>query len=300
MLSTITLLLCSCAAVPAAGSPNETAAVPAEAAAAAVTPPTIPTVAAVTPPAAADATPEQLRYRIVADYPHDRSAWTQGLVVAGPDRLFEGTGDWENSRLREVELSSGTVLREVALPDAQLYGEGIALLNDRIYQITWRDGLGMIYDRNDFRMITGFRYPAAEQAAPREGWGLTTDGSVLFMSDGSATIYVVDPTATADSGQLQVLRTLTVTRAGQPVERLNELEYIDGAIFANVWFEDVIVRIDPQDGRVTGSLDLSGLLPQELADGADVLNGIAYDADSGLIYVTGKYWPRLYALQLLP
>lgn len=244
--------------------------------------------------------PATLNVEIVAEYPHDPTAWTQGLFVADDRHLFEGTGDYANSRLRLVELDSGNVVREVSLPDARMYGEGIAPFGDRIYQLTWQDGLGLVYDRNDFRVITGFRYPADGSDMPREGWGLTTDGSVLFMSDGTAEIYVVDPQASADSGQLSVISQFTVTLNGRPLTRLNELEYVNGAIFANIWYQDVIVRIDPQDGRVTGLLDLSGLLPEELRKDADVLNGIAYDAARDLLYVTGKHWPRLYALRLLP
>jgi glutaminyl-peptide cyclotransferase len=281
------------AAQAAAAAP--TAAPTAQATAAPTATPTAQATAAADAPA-----PVSLNYQLVAEYPHDPAAWTQGLVVADDEHLYEGTGDWENSRLRQVELTSGRVVREVTLPEPSMYGEGIALLGDRIFQLTWQDGLGLVYDRSDFSLINGFRYPAAGSQLPREGWGLTTDGTLLYMSDGTADIYVVDPQQTTDSGQLSVVRQFTVTLNGQPLPRLNELEYIDGAIFANVWYEDVIVRIDPQNGRVTGLLDLSGLLPAELQADADVLNGIAYDQARDLLYVTGKHWPRLYALRLLP
>jgi glutamine cyclotransferase len=239
-----------------------------------------------------------LPYRIVATYPHDTRAWTQGLIVAGSGRLYEGTGDYANSSLREVDLVTGNVLRSVSLSDPTLYGEGIAQVGDRIFQLTWQNGRGFIYDAATFERTGTFTYPTPPATMPREGWGLTYDGTHLIMSDGTATLYFIDPEQTVATGQLTIVRTVTVTIGDQPRDRLNELEYIDGLIFANVWYSDQIVLINPTDGRVVGVLDMSGLLsPQERAT-ADVLNGIAYDPASRQIFVTGKYWPRLFVITL--
>lgn len=242
--------------------------------------------------------PPLLPYRVVAEYPHDSRAWTQGLIVAGPGRLYEGTGDYANSSLREVDLATGQVLRSVDLGDPALYGEGIAQIGDRIFQITWQNGLGLIYDAATFERIDTFTYPTPPMTMPREGWGLTYDGTHLIMSDGTATLYFIDPEATVTNGQLAVVRTVTVTSDSQPRDRLNELEYINGVIFANVWYSDQIVLIDPANGHVIGALDMSGLLSPDERATADVLNGIAYDPASGQIFVTGKYWPRLFAITL--
>lgn len=243
-------------------------------------------------------TPPLLPYQVVASYPHDPHAWTQGLIVAGPGRLFEGTGDYANSSLREVDLETGQVLRSVGLGDPAFYGEGITQIGDRIFQLTWQNQRGLIYDVATFNQIGSFIYPVPPATMPREGWGLTYDGSSLIMSDGTATLYFIDPEATVATGQLVIERTITVRIGDQLRDRLNELEYINGAIFANVWYSDQIVRIDPNTGQVTGILDLSGLLSPTERAAADVLNGIAYDPERGLIYVTGKYWPRLFAIAL--
>ncbi len=242
--------------------------------------------------------PPLLPYRVIASYPHDPTAWTQGLIVAGPGRLYEGTGDYANSSLREVDLESGQVLRKVGLGNPNLYGEGIAQIGDRIFQLTWQNGLGLIYDAQTFTQIGSFSYPTPPATAPREGWGLTYDGDHLIMSDGTATLYFIDPATTMTSGQLTVVRTVTVRIGDHPLNRLNELEYVNGVIMANVWYSDQIVLIDPTSGLVVGMLDMSDLLtPQERA-AADVLNGIAYDPASDLIFVTGKNWPRLFAIAL--
>jgi len=243
-------------------------------------------------------TPPLLPYRVVASYPHDPNAWTQGLIVAGSGRLYEGTGDYANSSLREVDLVTGQVLRSVDLGNPTLYGEGIAQIGDRIFQLTWQNGQGFVYDAQSFTRIGTFSYPTPPATMPREGWGLTYDGVHLIMSDGTATLYFIDPEATVASGQLTVVRSVTVRNGNQPLHRLNELEYINGVIFANVWYSDLIVLVDPEQGQVIGALDMSDLLtPQERAT-ADVLNGIAYDPASDLIFVTGKYWPRLFAIAL--
>ncbi|MCS6888798.1 MAG: glutaminyl-peptide cyclotransferase [Chloroflexus sp.] len=298
-------LLVACAGSPTSiPSPTPTGAVVSIPLAVAPAPTATPTPAMVAIPlvGASAATPAQslplLPYRVIASYPHDARAWTQGLIVAGPGRLYEGTGDYANSSLREVDLATGQVLRSAGLGDPTLYGEGIAQIGDRIVQLTWQNGVGLIYNATTFERIGTFTYPTPPATMPREGWGLTYDGTHLIMSDGTATLYFIDPAATIASGQLAVTRTVTVKIGDQPRDRLNELEYINGVIFANVWYSDQIVLIDPASGQVIGALDMSGLLTPAERAAADVLNGIAYDPASGQIFVTGKYWPRLFAIAL--
>jgi glutamine cyclotransferase len=169
-----------------------------------------------------------------------------------------------------------------------LFGEGIAVYQGKIIQLTWRENLGLVYDRESFAVLEVFSYPT-------EGWGLTHDGKHLIMSDGSSTLTFLDPETFAP------VRRIEVTSSRGPVENLNELEYIKGEIYANIWLTDYIVRIDPQTGRVTGWIDLSGLLPPDTVRGAvDVLNGIAYDYKQDRIFVTGKLWPFVFEIQLLP
>ncbi|MFN3372118.1 MAG: glutaminyl-peptide cyclotransferase [Chloroflexus sp.] len=299
------LLLAACVSAPASPpSPTPTGAVvsiplavaPAQAATPTPATVSIPLVGA-SEPAPAQSLP-LLPYRVIADYPHDPRAWTQGLIVAGPGRLFEGTGDYANSSLREVEIATGQVIRSVNLGDPTLYGEGIAQIDNQIVQLTWQNGLGLMYDATTFERVGTFTYPTPPATMPREGWGLTYDGTHLIMSDGTATLYFIDPEATVASGQLAVVRTVTVTIDGQSRDRLNELEYINGVIFANVWYSDQIVLIDPANGHVIGALDMSGLLSPSERAAADVLNGIAYDPISDHIFITGKYWPRLFAIML--
>jgi glutamine cyclotransferase len=226
-------------------------------------------------------------YRVVNIHPHDPNAFTQGLVYID-DELYEGTGLYGRSSLRKVELETGRVLQQHDL-DAAYFGEGIAVIDDRIFQLTWQNGVGFVYDRGTFAELAQFEYAT-------EGWGLTYDGEHLIMSDGTPTIYFLDPET------LQAVRSITVTVEGQRLPRLNELEYVDGKILANVWQTDVFVRIDPATGAVDGLADLSGLLAQAPAfDGAvDVLNGIAYDAEGDRLFVTGKLWPYLFEIELQP
>lgn len=224
-------------------------------------------------------------YHVVNDYPHDPAAFTQGLAYVD-GRLFEGTGLEGESTLREVELETGDVLRSHSLsPD--LFGEGITLLDGRIYQLTWRSQTAIAYDAETFEEIERFTYPA-------EGWGITDDGESLYMSDGSHEITIRDPETFEETGRLQV------RHDGVPVTDLNELEWIDGQIYANVWQTDMIVRIDPTSGQVTARIDLGGLLdPEDRADyDVDVLNGIAWDEGERRLFVTGKLWPRLYEIEL--
>lgn len=225
-------------------------------------------------------------YRVVNTYPHDRGAFTQGLVYHN-GALYEGTGLRGQSTLRRVELETGIVLQLLPLPEAY-FGEGIALFGDRIYQLTWQSNTGFIYDQESFDLLGMFFYPT-------EGWGLTHDGERLIMSDGTATVHFLDPETLEETGQIEVYD-------GQgPVTRLNELEYVQGEVYANVWQTDWIARIDPQSGRVVGWIDLHGLLsPEDYDQPVDVLNGIAYDAKDDRLFVTGKLWPKLFEIELVP
>jgi len=224
-------------------------------------------------------------YRVVHVYPHDPDAFTQGLEYRG-GFLYEGTGLNGRSTLRKVELRSGKVLQEIHI-DSRYFGEGITVFGQRILEITWRSEKGFVYDRNTFRETRAFDYPG-------EGWGLTNDGRQIFMSDGTAVIRSWNPET------LREIRRFTVHDGTASVDQLNELEFVRGEIFANVWQTDRIVRISPLDGRVTGWIDLAGLLPaSDRVSGADVLNGIAYDSAGGRLFVTGKLWPKLFEIQLV-
>ena len=244
-----------------------------------VTPSPAPT-AVVTAPSR---TIQMLGYRVVMSYPHDADAFTQGLVYTG-ERLFESTGLRGRSSVREVELRTGNVLRRTDVP-APIFAEGLALVGDELIQITWQEATAIRFDRDSFVERGRWTYTG-------EGWGLTYDGARLIMSDGSAQISFRDPRTFEKTGEI------TVTVEGNPVVRINELEWIDGMIWANVWQTDLILRIDPSDGVVTGVLDLTGLLPADLQTDADVLNGIAWDAASGHMLVTGKLWPRLFEIEV--
>jgi glutaminyl-peptide cyclotransferase len=224
-------------------------------------------------------------YKVVQTYPHDPEAFTQGLVYHD-GRLFEGTGLHGRSSLREVELATGKVLRSRELAE-QHFGEGIAIFGDRIYQLTWQSHLGFVYDLGTF-------VPEGEWQYPTEGWGLTHDGKRLIMSDGTATLHFLDPATLKETGSLEV-------RDDQgPVVRLNELEYVEGAIYANIWQTDRVARIDPATGRVTAWIDLQGLLPAaDRTTPVDVLNGIAYDDATDRLFVTGKLWPKLFEIELV-
>jgi glutamine cyclotransferase len=224
-------------------------------------------------------------YRIVNTYPHDREAFTQGLVVAD-GVLYEGTGRLGASTLREVDLESGRVQRWHSLPE-QYFGEGIAVVGDHIYQLTWHANLGFIYARASFEQIGSFAYPT-------EGWGLTYDGQRLIMSDGTPNLYFFDPDTLERTGQV------LVTYRGQPVWALNELEYVQGEVYANVWKTNLVVRIVPELGEVVGVIDLTGLLSSDdLDQPVDVLNGIAYDEEADRLFVTGKLWPKLFEIELV-
>ncbi|HEV2755952.1 MAG TPA: glutaminyl-peptide cyclotransferase [Actinomycetota bacterium] len=224
-------------------------------------------------------------YVQVAKYPHDPEAFTQGLEFRGT-ALFEGTGlTGGRSSLRRVDYETGEVLRQVNLAD-HLFGEGITIMGRRIYQITWQNGRCFVYDRKTFKRVKRFSYEG-------EGWGLTHADGRLIMSDGTATIRFRDPAT------FEVVDEIEVTENGEPVALLNELEWVNGEIFANVWQTDEVVRIDPATGEVVGRLDLTALRQQEDAEGAhDVTNGIAYMKAEDRLFVTGKLWRNLYEIEL--
>jgi glutaminyl-peptide cyclotransferase len=222
-------------------------------------------------------------YRIVRAYPHDSDAYTQGLVYHD-GFLYEGTGREGHSSLRKVELSTGKVLQRVDLPGAY-FGEGIVLWKDRVIQLTWQSRIGFVYDLATFRQLRSFTYS-------HEGWGITEDGKRLIMSDGSSTLYFWDPETLKEIGHLDV------DDKGASVANLNELEYIHGEIYANIWQTDRIARISPATGHVLDWIDLKGLRSEVANSRAEVLNGIAYDAKSNRLFVTGKWWPKLFEIQL--
>lgn len=225
-------------------------------------------------------------YTVINVYPHDPEAFTEGLAF-DEDVLYEGTGLQGRSYLRKVDLTTGKVLQQVDLA-ATLFGEGITVFGDHIYQLTWQSHQGFIYDKNSFTQQQEFSYPT-------EGWGLTHDGAQLIMSDGTARIYFRDPITLAEIGHLDVYD------EHGPVVMLNELEYVRGEIYANVWQTDRIARIDPKRGQVVGWIDLTGLMPlQERVNTDAVLNGIAYQPAADRLFVTGKLWPKLFEIQLLP
>lgn len=225
------------------------------------------------------------RYRVVNVYPHDNTAFTQGLVYDG-GYLYESTGRHGFSSLRKVELETGSVLKSHEL-SAEYFGEGITMFEDRIYQLTWQSYTGFVYDKESFSFIENFYYST-------EGWGITHDGKHFIVSDGSAVLYFWD------INTFEEVRQIEVHSESGPVNNLNELEYIEGEIFANVLPTDRIVRIDPQTGEVTGWIDLAGLLGDERYNPqVDVLNGIAYDPARKRVFVTGKLWPKLFEIEVL-
>jgi glutamine cyclotransferase len=225
-------------------------------------------------------------YRIVDRYPHDTTAYTQGLIYEG-GVLYESTGRYGSSELRRVELASGVVEQAVALP-AERFGEGIALLGRELFQLTWKAGQAYIYDTAGLRLVDSARYEG-------EGWGLTTDGSSLILSDGSAWLRFYDPATFKEQRSVEVR-----SAKREPVTGINELEYADGDLFANVYQSDRLLRIDPASGAVTETIDLAGIMPGFDARSTTefVLNGIAYDRPNGHLLVTGKRWPLLFRIAL--
>jgi glutamine cyclotransferase len=233
------------------------------------------------PPAAAVPT---YGYQVVRSYPHDRGAFTQGLLVRN-GFFYEGTGLNGRSGIRKVKIETGEVLQTKPL-GAEYFGEGITDWKGSLIQITWQSEIGFVYDINTFERTKTWTYKG-------EGWGLTHDDARVIMSDGSSSLRFLDPVTLKETGRI------VVRDARGPVEELNELEYIKGEIYANVWKTDRIARISPKDGRVTGWIDLAGLLPSSERAGTDVLNGIAYDAAGDRLFVTGKLWPRVFEIKLV-
>lgn len=223
-------------------------------------------------------------FEVVAVYPHDPGAFTQGLVYRD-GVLYEGTGLYGRSTLRETRLETGEVVRSWGLP-SQLFGEGITLFGDRLIQLTWRSGIGLVWDLENFTIVGTFVYPT-------EGWGITSDGHRLIMSDGTSTLRFLDPETFRATGAVEVLN------EGAPLSNLNELEYVEGRIYANVWETDDIAVISPETGAVVGWLDLSGLLTEDERRNADVLNGIAYDSENKRLLVTGKLWPKIFEIRVV-
>lgn len=226
-------------------------------------------------------------YEIINVYPHDREAFTQGLIFED-GQLYEGTGLRGQSTVRRVQLETGEVQQIIKLP-AEYFGEGITVFGEKLIQLTWRSHKGFVYDKTSLDLIREFTYPT-------EGWGITHDGERLIMSDGTDRLYFLDPESLEVTGQV------SVHDNNVPVVRINELEYIDGLVYANIWQTDRIALIDPADGKVTAWIDLAGILETQSYEGnVDVLNGIAYDARAGRLFVTGKLWPFLFEIrQIVP
>ncbi len=234
-----------------------------------------------------DIKPAKYSYQVIHKYPHDPDAYTQGLVYEG-GYLYEGTGQPGKSSLRKVNISTGIPIEKVNLEN-KFFGEGITIYKDNIYQITWKSQVGFVYNKSTLEQIREFDYPI------HEGWGLTTDGARLIMSDGSSHLYFIDPEFFTQTGQLEVFDNKGM------VSQLNELEYINGKVFANVYGDTRIVIIDPATGKVTGSIECKDLMPKGVPKDMDhVLNGIAYNPATGNLYLTGKYWPVLYEVKLVP
>lgn len=226
-------------------------------------------------------------YRIVHVYPHDTSAYTEGLFYKG-GFLYESTGEKGASTIRKVQLETGKVLQRHDLP-AQYFGEGIIDWKDQLIQLTWQSETGFIYGLDDFKLRRTFSYPG-------EGWGLTRDHTHIYMSDGSSVLRILDPDTLVAVGGIMV------TADGVPVTNLNELEWVDGEIYANIWLTNRIARIDPISGHVVGWIDLTGLFDVNTlpVPANDVLNGIAWDAQHKRLFVTGKHWPKLFEIKLVP
>jgi len=225
------------------------------------------------------------RYKIVNAYPHDQNAFTQGLAFEN-GFLYEGTGLRGRSTLRRVELETGDILQIRKLP-VQFFGEGVTIYENKIIQLTLRSNLGFVYDKDSFELLQAFNYPT-------NGWGITHDGERLIMSDGTSILHFLDPEILEEIGRIEVFD------SDGPVTRLNELEYVQGEIYANVWQTDRIARIDLQTGQVIGWIELKGLLsPEDRRKPVNVLNGIAYDEKNDRLFVTGKLWPILFEIELM-
>lgn len=225
-------------------------------------------------------------YRVVRTYPHDAHAFTQGLVFVD-GRLYESTGINGQSSLRMIDLQTGRILQDQPV-DPKYFGEGLTNWGSTLIQLTWQAHVAIVYDRFSFRPLRTFSYPG-------EGWGLTQDGRSLILSDGTSSLRFLDPAS------FKEVRRVTVKDHGKPITELNELEYIDGQVYANIWHSDRIARISPRTGQVLGWINLKGLLPESEGSGPEaVLNGIAWDAAHHRLYVTGKLWPKLFQIEVVP
>jgi glutaminyl-peptide cyclotransferase len=228
--------------------------------------------------------PKSMSYSIISTYPHDTSSYTQGLLVYKGE-LYEGTGNYGVSKLRMIDLKTGNAKREVVL-DKKYFGEGVTILNDTVYQLTWKEKTVLVYTLNDFKKVKEFKIDT-------EGWGLTNDGKNLIASDGTSTLYYYEPAT------FKLLKTQDVTEGGSLSYNLNELEYIDGFVYANQYNYPYIFKIDPSSGKVVAKADVTSMWDRaKVIDPlAEVPNGIAYDSAAKKIYVTGKLWPELYEVQ---
>ncbi len=220
---------------------------------------------------------------VISQFPHDNEAFTQGLLFHD-GFLYESTGLYGESTLRQTEITSGTVVRQVELPD-ELFGEGLTRINERLIQITWKEQRALVYAIDSFEVINEYTYEG-------EGWGLTFDGDYILMTSGDHYLQFRDPFS------FELVQKLPVTLNGRPLARLNELEFIEGNVYANIWGEDFIARIDPQTGQVTSLIDCRKLIPAASRQRENVLNGIAWDQENRLLYITGKNWPSLFAVSI--
>jgi len=233
----------------------------------------------------APTTPQPYTYTIEQTYPHDQKAFTQGLTNAD-GILYESTGHYGSSTLRIVDLETGTILEEVSLSD-EFFGEGITIVDNTIVQLTWLSKIGFVYDKNTLSPLNNFSYAT-------EGWGITFNGTTLIMSDGTNKLYFLDPATYHVIGHIEVYDGTTA------VTNLNELEYVNGEIYANIWKQQKIAVINQQTGQVEAWIDLVGLENSIVANGENVVNGIAYDYENDNLFVTGKNWPHLYQIKLVP
>ena len=230
--------------------------------------------------------PTEYTFTVIHSYPHDQNAFTQGLVYHD-GFFYEGTGLYGRSSLRKVDIETGRVLQQVDL-SPEYFGEGIAVVKDQVFELTWQNEVAFVYNLSDFRMLRQFSYEG-------EGWGLTNNAGDLYMTDGSNEIRVIDST------NFKEKRRIKVHDGSKPIDQLNELEYIDGELYVNIWQTDRIARISPQTGEVVGWIDLTGLLSPIFRHEKDaVLNGIAYDALHKRLFVTGKLWPNIFEIKLMP
>lgn len=227
--------------------------------------------------------PTLYTYQIIKTHPHDTTAFTEGLVF-NDGVLFESTGEYGSSSLRQVNLEDGVVQHEVLLPN-QYFGEGLTVVNGSLVQLTWREKIGFIYDKETFGLLDNFSYSS-------EGWGLTFNGNNLIMSDGTSKLTFLDPVT------FQMVEQVSIHDGNIPVTNINELEYVNGAVYANIWMQQKIAIINPQTGTVKGWIDLTGIYESNILD--DVLNGIAFDSQTNRLFITGKDWPYLYEITITP